>query len=296
MALPALGEILKKCSDFLNSKGIKNSRLEAELLISHSLQVDRVWIYLNTYKPLNLNEQQLVRDNLARRAKREPLAYITGKKEFYGRDFFVQQPLLVPRPDTETLVVGALDIIPKNIESKYYIADICSGTGIIGISILLEHDSNKSEQSESVYLYSVDISEEAKKTTRKNSDLYNISPRVATLVGDLLSPIPKNRTIDLIVSNPPYIKTDEIKDLEPELQFEDRLALDGGKDGLDIYRRLIPAALKRARIGALFEVGKDQAETVAQIAKNYCSKIEFLNDLSGIKRVVVCLEPKGDNT
>jgi release factor glutamine methyltransferase len=270
--------VLQRTQEYFSKQGIASPRLDAELILGHILQLSRVEIYLKFDQPLHEKELQDIRELVRRRGNREPMAYLLGTKGFYKQDFIVTPGVLCPRPDTETLLDVALDIIPK--EEEWFIADIGCGSGCIGISLMLERPICK--------LYAVDISEKAIECTKKNVQLFSLEKRVAVLKGQLLNPIPNTRPIDLIVSNPPYIPTNDISKLQPEVgQFEPNLALDGGSDGLDIYKRLIPKAIERTRIGIILEVGIGQANEVATILKKTgCSKITTHQDLNGIERIV----------
>ena len=229
-------------------------------------------------KPLTTNEVDAIRVLVRRRGQREPVAYIVQQKGFYNDDFFVQPGVLCPRPDTETLVDAALQHIDS--EQEYFVADIGCGSGCIGLSICQDRPLVK--------LYAVDISSTALQCTRRNTNELNLQDRVAVLQGSLLQPIPADRPIDFIVSNPPYIPSAHIDKLAPEVSVhEPREALDGGLDGLDIYRQLIPLAVQRMRKALLVEVGVEQAAAVAAIMQDHgLQNIKITTDLGGVERVV----------
>ena len=276
----SLNTILNRSTQFLTDQGVPSPRLEAELLIANSLGLSRLDLYLQFDKPLQEEELQQLRPLLKRRGNREPLAWIIGKCGFYEEEFFVQQGVLCPRPDTETLVNVALDLIP-NDDQAFYIADIGCGSGCIGLSV-----AKKRSQ---VRLYAVDISEDAIECTKKNIAHLELQDRVAILKGQYLHPIPTDRPIDIVLSNPPYIPTKDVDMCEPEVsEHEPRLALDGGMDGYDMYRVLIPQAASRARVAVAVEVGIHQANDVRDIMHNSGLKnISIHNDLGGIERVVL---------
>ena len=226
--------------------------------------------------PFSEEELERLRPLVRRRGNREPLAWVLGVKEFYGRDFTVTPGVLVPRPDTETLIEAALEWIPVG-EDATYVADIGSGTGCIGLTIALERPN--------VRLYAVDRAEEPLACTKANVARHGLEGRVGVLRGDLLAAIPGSRPIDWILSNPPYIPTSDLAGLEPEVRDQEpRGALDGGGDGLDVYRRLAPACA-RARRGVLFEVGAGQATAVAALLTGW-DEVRIWKDLGGIERVV----------
>ena len=267
-----LVDVLTKTTEFFKKAGIPSARLDAELILGHVLGLDRVKVYLNFDRPLKDEELDAIRPLVRRRASREPLAWVLGHKEFHGRDFVVTPGVLVSRPDTETLVDAALEWIEGG-----FVADVGSGTGCIGLTLALERD---------IRLYAIDLSPEALAATKANVEKHGLKERVAVLRGDLLTPIPPARPVDWIVSNPPYIPSAEIDGLEAEVRREPRLALDGGLDGLDAYRSLIPAAAARARMGVLVEVGKGQADAVSAMMRAEGLEADTVKDLAGVERVV----------
>ena len=272
-----LKELLERTTVYFRERGIPSPRLETELLLAHVLGLDRVGVYLAFDRPMSEAEVEKVRGLVRRRGQREPLAWVLGKKEFYGRDFVVGPEVLVPRPDTETLITAALAVI--GAEDPTYVADVGAGSGCIGLTLCLERPGLR--------LYAIDRSPAALECLRQNVAALNLSGRVAVLGGDLLAPIPAGRPVDWVVSNPPYIPSGEIAGLEPEVsQHEPRLALDGGPDGLEVYRRLVPAAARLARRGVLFEVGLGQADAVAELMAGAGLNTERFKDLGGVERVV----------
>ena len=274
-----LVEVLTKTERFLRERGIDAPRLEAELLLCHVLRVGRMQLYLSFDRPMSGPELEQLRSVVGRRGKREPLAYIRGQRDFHAIELKVEPGVLVPRADTETLVDAALEWIRES-EEIAYIADIGCGSGCIGLAIAHSRPS--------VRVYATDRSPTALRVTRANRDALGLQDRVAVLEGDLLRAIPEQRPIDWVVSNPPYIPTAEIESLQPEVSnFEPREALDGGYDGLHVYRELIPAAALRARRGLLVEIGQHQAPRIIELFKlSKLEKIQTWNDLAGIVRVI----------
>ena len=271
-------DILKKTESFFRSKGIPSPRLDAELIVGHHLELDRVALYLQFDRPLNERELEPMRDDVRRRAAREPIAWIIGTKGFWSLDLDAHRDVLVPRPDTETLVQAALDRIPEDAEC--FVADIGSGTGAVGLAIAAERPLVK--------LFAVDVSEAALRCTKANVGKLELQDRVAVLKGSLLDPIPAARRIDVVVSNPPYIPSSEIDGLAPEIaDHEPRLALDGGADGLDIYRTLIPAAARRATTAVLLEHGDGQDPALLRMMES-SGLVDLAShaDLTGTVRVV----------
>ena len=271
-------DVLKKTEAFFRSKGIPSPRLDAELIVGHHLKMDRVTLYLQFDRPLNEQELGPMRADVKRRADREPVAWIIGSKGFWSLDLASHKDVLVPRPDSETLVTAALEIIP--MDTPCFVADVGSGTGAIGLAIASERPEVK--------LFATDVSDAALRCTKTNVEALDLSDRVAVLKGSLLEPIPADRDIDVVVSNPPYIPSSDINGLAPEIsKHEPRLALDGGQDGLEIYRELIPAAAARASMAVLVEHGDGQDAAIrAMMEAAGLQDIQSHPDLTGVVRVV----------
>jgi release factor glutamine methyltransferase len=269
-------KILSWTKDFLLSKGIDNARLEAEWLLCAAMGLDRVGLYLQYDKPLNDRELAAYRALVARRAKREPLQHILGSQEFYGLDYEVTVDVLIPRYDTEVLVSEAITRQPD----ARSVLDIGTGSGCIAVSL--------QKQLPKAAVTATDISEAALTVARRNAAKHGAA--IEFLMGSLFAPV-EDRHFDLIVSNPPYIPTDDIESLDQEVRdYDPRAALDGGVDGLDIYRALIPASVEHLNPGGwlLVEVGIGQGKDVAQLFQLTCSYGEpiIALDLAGIERVV----------
>lgn len=275
-----VGSILKWTGQYLGGKGVASPRLDAEVLLSHVLGKDRLYLYVNYDQPLQERELGIFREAVKQRALRVPVAYITGHKEFMGLDFVVNEHVLVPRPDTEILVETALERL-KDFTNPI-IADIGTGSGAIIVSILKKHPGAKGT--------AVDISPEALAVAKQNAELQEVDNRLELIKGDLLTPL-TGRKFDAILSNPPYIPGKDIADLEPEVKREPRLALDGGLDGLDYYRRLLSegAELLNPEGLMLFELGIGQAAVMPELAQqNGGLKLEtIVKDYAGIERVAV---------
>jgi release factor glutamine methyltransferase len=258
MAPQALGEVRAAAIRWLGARGVPNAVHDVDRLLEHALAQPRLELLLQFERPLSDDEIDRFRPLLARRGRREPLAYILGARGFHAVDLRVHPGVLDPRPDTETLVEVALERIPSGDGEPIFVADVGCGTGAVGLAIAAARPR--------VRLYAIDLSEEAIANTRENVELLGLGARVATLRGDLLDAVPSSRPIDWVVSNPPYIPSADIDSLMPEVsRWEPRLALDGGPDGLDVVRRLAAAAAARARRGALLEIGHDQAQPATAI-------------------------------
>lgn len=268
-------KVLDWTKEYLAAKGIKNSRLEAEWMLCEATGLDRVGLYLSFEKPLNDDELTAYRAMVTRRARHEPLQYILGSQEFCGLEFEVTPEVLIPRYDTETLVMEAVARMPAGRS----ILDIGVGSGCIAIAL--------AKRLPNAMVTGTDISEPALAVARRNALKNGVD--VEFLSGSMLEPL-GGRRFDLIVSNPPYIPTADIDGLQPEVRdFEPRGALDGGPDGLDAYRMLVPAVPDYLNPGGwlLVEIGIGQAGSVMELFKaNGFTELFAARDPAGIERVV----------
>lgn len=269
-------KLLAWTKDFLSSKGVVNARLESEWLLCAATGLDRVGLYLQYDKPLNEVELAAYRSLVTRRSKREPLQHILGTQEFCGLDYEVSADVLIPRYDTELLISEAVARTPD----AQSVLDVGTGSGCVAVSL--------HKRLVKAVVTATDISEAALTVARRNADRVGVT--IEFLHGSLLEPVACRR-FDLIVSNPPYIPTADIYTLDLEVRdYDPVIALDGGIDGLDIYRALIPAAVEylNPRGWLLVEIGIGQAKDVDSMFKNagkYSEPIIAL-DPGGIQRVV----------
>ena len=280
--MPTIADILKKTESWFRERGIDSPRRQAQAAVAFSLGLEPLQLVLQHDKPLGDEELNRIRPVVKRRAGREPWAYIEGSAGFHDFEFIVRPGVLCPRPDTESLVNAALELIPSDDDGEpVFVADVGSGSGCVGLSIAASRPQ--------VRLYATDISDTALAVTRENVSELGLEKRVAVLEGPLLSPIPSQRPIDIVVSNPPYIPSADIDGLMPEVRdHEPRLALDGGADGLDVYRALLPEAVRRARVAVLVEIGHDQGESVSALfVEAGLHGVRVLKDLGGRDRVVM---------
>ncbi|MRR55975.1 MAG: peptide chain release factor N(5)-glutamine methyltransferase [Deltaproteobacteria bacterium] len=268
-------KVLTWTRGYLAEKGVENSRLEAEWLLCEALGLDRVGLYVNFDKPLSDSELSTCRALVARRARREPLQYILGSQDFYGLDFEVSPGVLIPRHDTETLVEEAVKRCPAGAT----ILDIGVGSGCIAVALAKARTDAR--------IHGVDLSAKALELARRNVDRHGVTVNLAQ--GSLFEPF-AGRKFDLIVSNPPYIPTADLAGLQPEVRdYEPREALDGGADGLDYYRRIIPAAADfLVQDGwLLLEIGIGEAPDVSAIFTSTGMFHELFSacDAGGVERV-----------
>lgn len=279
--------VLAWSTDDLRARGFDSPRLDAELLLGHVLAVDRVALIIDAARPLSAPELARYKGLHQRRRAGEPVAYLLGQREFYGRLFRVDKRVLVPRPDTETLVDVALERT-RRLSLSARALDLCTGSGCVAITLACERPTTP--------VLGVDVSEGALAVARANA-LRLGAVQVGWLRSDLFASVPTQLRFDLITANPPYIADDEIPALMADVRdFEPRLALAGGVDGLDLIRRIVteaPAHLAEGGVLAM-EVGAGQAPDVAALlqAAGYRA-VESRRDYGGHERVVSGLRRAG---
>ncbi|MCB0422521.1 MAG: peptide chain release factor N(5)-glutamine methyltransferase [Bdellovibrionales bacterium] len=284
-------EILDKTTQYFKEKGFITPRLDSELILSEALNLSRIELYLHHDRPFSHQELDRCRDLVRRRGLGEPVAYITGKKGFYKNDFFVKPGVLIPRPETESLVDETLNWSRQVNKEAINIIDLGSGSGCVGLSIVSEIPDSR--------LISVDVSMEAVETTRKNAENLGLESRVRVLNKDVDHLCAEDldfleKKVDVVVSNPPYI-ADESKDLEPFVkQYEPSLALFAGKDGLSCLKNWSQKAKEILNPGGFvcFEIGFDQKESVERIFLELGGFKEFKvgRDLAGRDRWISALK------
>jgi len=257
-------------------------RLEAELLLAHGLGVDRLQLYLDFDKPLRADELRTYREAVRRRLAHEPVAYITGSREFWSRRFAVSPAVLVPRPETELLVEQAVGWLRGRLATtpRPVVLDVGTGSGAIAVAVALELPEAR--------VVAVDLSFAAVATARVNAATHGAP--VQCLCGDLLAPLVARPVFDLVLANLPYVLSGELAALSPEVRdWEPRHALDGGVDGLQVIRALVDQLGARLRAGGqvLLEVGAGQAAAVAELLRaSGLERVTVWRDLAGIERVV----------
>ena len=225
-----LGEVIRQTQHSLESVGIPEARLEAEVLLINVLRVPKHHLYAYQEQELTSQQGQVLARFLERRLKREPLAYLLGHKEFYGVDLAVGPGVMIPRPETELLVEQTLFMALMHMESgEMVIVEPGTGCGAISINLAIHLPMAR--------IYATELYPGALKLAEYNIAAHNVADRITLLPGDLLEPV--QEMADVIVANLPYISSDQISTLQPEIQWEPREALDGGADGLDVIRRLL---------------------------------------------------------
>lgn len=273
--------ILEWTAGFLKQKGVESPRLEAELLLAFARKCPRIRLYTDFTEPLSDEQRAVMRELVQRRAKREPLAYLVGTREFYGRSFEVGPGVLIPRPETETLIDVCLERIPSDTAS--HVVEVGFGSGCISITL--------ARQRPQCHVTATDISSTAMSIASRNVDRHAVTDRVVLMQGDCLEPLLKSGVrFDGLVSNPPYIREDERDSLQPEVAVhEPAEALFAGTDGLDVVRRLIQQAPGILKPGAFLALELDPsqcAEVTALVSAAGFAAARVHKDLAGLDRIV----------
>ena len=281
-----IGEIIEQTKQYLAKYEVSSPRLDAEILLCSILGQERIYLYVNFDQPLQKKEVDLYRELVLRRAKGEPIAYILGKKAFLNVELSVNKHVLIPRPETELLAEQAIKFCQEC--DKVSLLDIGTGSGALVVSI--------THNCPNVTAVACDVSSEALAVAKENAAKYNLSERIEFVQSDVYARL-QGKKFSLIVSNPPYIISKEIADLAREVQNEPVLALDGGEDGLAVYRRIVQKGkdfLLQDGLLAL-EIGYNQAEALTELA----SEAKFVNvkvikDYAGLDRIVLMSDGKLD--
>jgi release factor glutamine methyltransferase len=267
-------ELVRWTTDYFRARALPSPRLDAELLLAHVMERTRLDLYLGFDRPVPAEPRARYRELVKRRVdERVPVAYLTGRREFWSLSFRVTPAVLIPRPETETLVRVALDLAAKRM------LEVGTGSGCVAAAIASERPD--------VQIVALDSSPEALAIAGENLELHDLSSRVELRQATDLTGI--DSEFDAVISNPPYIPTRELGELAPEVQCEPEMALDGGPDGLSLVRQLIRDAPERlARPGWLaLEVGAGQARSVEKLLwERGASTVDIHEDLAGIERVV----------
>ena len=271
-------QVSAQIAAMLKRHGIPDSNLEAEVLVRHALDWDRAQFYASLSESLQPATIDRILAITNRRLTGEPLAYITGHREFYGLDMCVNPAVLIPRQETELLVDAALDYARALQRASITIADIGTGSGAIALALAANLPNAQ--------VFAIDLSPDALAVAKCNRRKHKLDDRVCLLQGNLLAPL--QRSVDIIVSNPPYIASALIAGLSPEVRREPRQALDGGKDGMEVIRRLLRQAPSRlnARGCVLIEISPEQSDAARKTAREQFPRadISVLDDLLGLPR------------
>jgi len=277
-------EAIQRSAEFLGKKGVGAPRLQVELLLAHVLKMPRMNLYLNFERALSAPEVETLRELVRRRGQREPLQYIVGSTSFCGLELAVSRHVLVPRPETEMLAERAwcfLGQLPLDCQARAL--DLGTGSGCLAIALATHAPRAQVE--------ATDLSDDALRTARENAARHQVAERIEFRLGDGFAALNQQRRFDLIVSNPPYIATAEIQTLEPEVRdYEPRMALDGGPDGLDFYRRIATEAgvFLRPKGRAMLELNDHGAQQVGKIFEHEGWKVEAIEpDYNQYQRIFI---------
>ncbi|MCK4525315.1 MAG: peptide chain release factor N(5)-glutamine methyltransferase [Candidatus Andersenbacteria bacterium] len=296
-------QILKVSTQKLKQNNIPSADLDAEVLLLEALNklnknIDKSWLYANNKYILNKKEEKLFNSFINQRKKHKPVAYIINRKEFYGYEFYVDENVLIPRPETELIVEEVLKILNNKIQRKFILIDIGTGSGCIIISILNEL---KRKRTANIIqnAYANDISLKAIKIAKHNANKYNLNKKIKFVAQDLEKFISKKTFCNfnnfIITANLPYIKNDEYKKLLPNVRrYEPRIALTAGKNGLVYIEKLIDSISKiqlrlNQKIYLLLEANPDQMSKITTISKEKLANvnIKIIKDLNGNKRLIL---------
>ncbi len=281
--MPSLRTVIQDTHRTLEAAGIPDARLEAEVMVMDVMRMLRQAIFAEQESQVSPQQEEQLAAIVERRLTREPLAYILNYREFYGVNLLVNPDVLIPRPETETMVEHALFMALMGMESReLVIADVGTGTGAIAVNLAIHLPAAR--------IYASDAYDATLDVAAYNVRMHNVADRVTLLKGDLLEPLPE--PVDVIVANLPYLPTERIPTLQPEVQWEPTAALDGGPDGLDHIRRLLAQASAGDRLKPhgviLLEMDPEQMAESQRLAASSFPEAEITvePDLAGRDRVL----------
>jgi len=275
-------DLLAASAQYLNERGVQSARLDAELLLAHVLKVDRLGLYMVHDRPVVGPERDAFRGLIKRRLDGEPVAYILGRKEFYGLEFDVDSNVLVPRPETEILVDRTIEVVKAGNIARPRIAEVGVGSGAISVALAINIEQPK--------IVATDISPQALKTAERNAEKHSVKQSIMLVQTDVLNGV--KGPFDIVVGNPPYISEAEEHTLPIDIRnHEPRIALIAGSTGLEIIEKLVPQAVELLVSNGvlIFEIGIGQSESATELLTRTGAfgSIESANDLAGHPRVVI---------
>ena len=280
-----IGRLLTWTTDYLKQQGAASPRLDAEVLLAAARGCERISLYTAYDQIADEDTRSVFREHVRRRAAGEPVAYLVGHREFFSLSFQVTRDVLIPRPETEHLVIEVLDLLKKRPadEAPARVADVGTGSGAIAVSVA-KHAAN-------CRVTALDLSAEALEVARGNADRHRVADRIEFVLSDLLTAIPPAEPFDLIASNPPYVSESEWDRLPPDVRnYEPRSALVGGPTGSETIARLIPQAAERLRPGGwlLLEISPMTETAVHRLLgqDGHFTALPTVKDLAGLPRVV----------
>ena len=279
-----VGRLLTWTTDYLKQRDADSPRLDAEVLLAHVYGCSRIELYSNYLEVASEEMRTRFRELIKKRAEGMPVAYIVGKREFYSLDFKVTPAVLIPRPETELVVVTMIDIINSRKLAAAQVCDMCTGSGCIAVTVATRVPTAR--------LTAVDISPEALAVARENAATHGVADRVTFVESDLFAAIPPGQMFDLISANPPYISTADCETLPSTVRdYEPQLALDAGEHGMDIAERLIPQAAEHLQPGGMLamEISVRILDEVSDLMtrQSLFNQISLFDDLQHLPRVIV---------
>jgi release factor glutamine methyltransferase len=285
-SLKTVRTTLDYIQEALTAAGVPEPEADAQVLVAHVLGIDRLNLFLNMDRVLSSAEEKTLTGLILERTKRKPLQHILGEQEFWSLSFKVTPEVLIPRPETEILVEAVLNTVNKQgiPPDGLTMLDLCTGSGILAVVF--------SGELPGADIYAVDISKGALSVAQENARRHNVPDSITFLQGDLFAPLAgQGVSFDLIVSNPPYISGEMFPRLLPEVRdYEPRLALDGGPDGLDVIRKIIGQSVAHLKVGGrlFLEIGDGQGEKVSKEFERHKTfgNVSIIGDYCGIDRVI----------
>jgi release factor glutamine methyltransferase len=278
--------VLGFTTQHFNKHQVDAPRLASELLLAHVLKLDRVHLYTDLDRPLDRDELAAYRKLIERRVEGCPVQYLTGERAFYGRTFKVDERVLIPRPETELLVEAVLRALGP--EGTPRLLDVATGSGCIGVTLAAERTA--------ATVVATDVDVGCCALARANAEALGVAARVEVRQGDLFSPVSTDAAFDVVVSNPPYVRTGELPGLQKEVQREPRLALDGGPEGLTVLSRVVDTAFLHLVPGGLLalEIGEEQGAAVRDLlSRRGYEAVHVEPDLERRDRMAFGTRPRG---
>jgi release factor glutamine methyltransferase len=281
-------KLLNWVTEYLTSKGIESPRLSAELLLSHELELKRIDLYTQFDKQVPQEQLDKLHELVKRAGLYEPVAYLTGRTEFYSLELDITTDCMIPRPETELLVQRAIEFL-RTRSGVQYVCDLCTGSGCIAVAIAKNFPNGR--------ITATDISAAALAVTARNVEKHRLEERIKLLCGDLFEPVIKQLDVnqfDLIVCNPPYVSTAEYENLDKNVKdYEPQSALLAGQDGMDIYRRIVTEVDKFLKPGAvlMLEIGYAQGPAVRELLEQTgaFAEIKIEKDFHDNDRIVTAI-------
>ena len=277
-----VGQAVNAATQRLEEANITTARLDAQVILAHVLGVERSWLFAHYEQVLSPEEADRYTELVVRRTAHEPVAYLVNRREFYGIDLYVDCRVLIPRPETEMLVDQVLTEATIREPQQLVVVDVGAGSGAISIAVAANAPNTR--------LYALDVSADALEVARRNVETHELAERIRLIHSDLLKRLPERA--DIVVANLPYVTRHDYRTLEPDVrEYEPRLALEAGAQGLDVIARLLPQLPKHCNAGCLvvLEIGYNQGDAVLRLVEKklpQATQLELQRDYQGHDRIV----------